>query len=73
MQVGCYTLDLYCDNSESAWTCATDIMMSGETERWPIQYTHELGTKCRKDARRDGWTLTREKTICPHCNGKVKS
>ncbi len=77
MQVGCYTLDLYCDNMRGIWTCFYTriweddaIIIKGRSEMFPTQYTDELGSRCRSLARKDGWTLSKDKTICPECNRK---
>lgn len=59
MQVGCYTLDLYCDkeNPKHKW------------HEFPHQYTAELGSVARTKARNAGWKLLRNgKAICPKCN-----
>ena len=60
MIVGGYTLDLYCDEKD----CKHEY-----DPRWhPVQYVGELGSRCRKQARQDGWLLSRdEKTKCPDC------
>lgn len=62
MIIGCYALDLYCDSPKH----------DDYDNRNPVQYTDELGSKCRQAARRDGWILTRDgKAYCPKCNGKT--
>ena len=60
MIVGGYTLDLYCDR---------EACQHRNDANWnPRQYTAELGSRCRSDARRDGWLLTRDgKAYCPNC------
>lgn len=60
MIVGCYHLQLYCEN------------YNGEdgTHAWrefPHEYTHELGSTCRANARKDGWKLSDNKAYCPKC------
>jgi hypothetical protein len=66
-QVGCYTLDLYCDN-ENAENCGDGI--HGYKE-FPITFTHEKGSVCRSMARKDGWILGKDgSAICPKCSGK---
>lgn len=71
MIVGCYTLDLYCDNVE-AGTCKRDKEL-----RWPLfpdNFTDERDSTCRKKAREFGWRIN-EKTgiaICPECIAKKK-
>lgn len=62
MIVGCYCLDLYCDN-ELAHT------KNYATRR--EQFTAETGGECRQQARKRGWKLniTTGKAICPACMG----
>ncbi len=60
--VGCYTLDLYCDNSSSDNNHTYD--------EFPHIYTNEVGSICRKLARMDGWFIGKEKQLCPKCSGK---
>lgn len=61
MMAACYTLDLYCDNEADA----------GNVHRWnefPHQFTDELGSECRKEARKKGWLIKRNgDVICPKC------
>jgi hypothetical protein len=60
---GCYSLDLYCDNKSSA---------HGWNE-FPHQYTDEIGSVCRSDARKDGWVINRNgSSVCPKCSGKKR-
>ncbi len=79
MWVGCYTLDLYCDNyiNNPSVTEYTNGYVSDKLGHrmgeFPHQYTHELGAKCRSRARRDGWVFARDgTTICPTCSKKLK-
>lgn len=57
-EVGCYTLDLYCN-------------YKNETHEWkefPHVYTGPTREFCRRDARRDGWVFGRGGLIkCPKC------
>lgn len=62
---GCYTLDLYCD--ESGFTGRDDVHAWGE---FPHQFTAELGTRCRERARKAGWLIRGSKAWCPKCNPK---
>lgn len=66
MIVGCYTLDLYCETEGCPMSRCT---RSGEDMRAPASYNDELGSTCRRRARRDGWRLDlREGTaLCPKC------
>lgn len=62
MEVGCYTLDMYCDkeNPEHKY---------GE---FPHQFSgEEYGATCRKYARQAGWTFHKDGThSCPKCKGE---
>lgn len=60
--VGCYSLDLYCDR----WYGARDEIHGWGTH-FPVQYTHEYGSACRAQARRDGWIIRGVDAICPKC------
>lgn len=66
MIVGCYVLDLYCDNQGDY----PDGIH--EYNEFPRSYHDEFGSKCRKAARRDGWKLNLKEgtAICPKCNEK---
>ena len=61
MIVGCYTLDLYCDDE----TCKPKF------KEFPKNFIAEYGSECRAQARRAGWKLNlRDGTaICPRCSG----
>ena len=61
--IGCYTLDLYCDNQNDA------VLHDGYKE-FPVEYCHEFGSKARMNARRDGWRIDKKNhiTLCPSCN-----
>ena len=61
MIVGCYTLDLYCDNEGAS---------CHEFDEFPHSYGAEFGSQCRAEARRDGWKLHNGQAICPKCNRK---
>lgn len=57
--IGCYSLHLYCSFANKA---------HGYSE-FPHEYTDELGSRCRAQARRDGWKLFKDGTAkCPKCN-----
>ncbi len=64
MMAGCYTLDLYCDNSTGAH----------EWDDFPHTFHHEYGSRCRAQARAAGWIINRKEgtAICPLCSGKNK-
>lgn len=72
MIVGCYTLDLYCENADpSAAGYRTQC-----PHRWghfPTVFTGETEGECLRAARRSGWFITRERyAYCPTCSGKRK-
>lgn len=57
MQVGCYSLDLYCDCEHKE-----------PSRLFPHVYTAETGARCRRQAKNDGWKLLRKNlAICPEC------
>jgi hypothetical protein len=82
MQVGCYSLDLYCDNDGDGkdFSYQTPDKPSFLTDKhghvwgeFPKNYTDELGSRCRRSARRAGWILKKDGTaICPKCSRKKK-
>ncbi len=60
---GCYSLHLYCkyDNPEHEWS------------EFPHEFTDELGSTCRKNARSLGWKLDADGTAtCPKCSKRLK-
>lgn len=67
MIVGCYSVDLYCDNEKCPFIdMANPDVFTGETE-----------TQCLGDARRAGWQITRgkpheRKAYCPKCSTKKR-
>lgn len=61
MIAGCYSLDLYCEFDKRG----DDVHEYGE---FPHVYTNEFGSKCRRNAKRDGWKLSnKSQAICPKC------
>lgn len=69
MIVGCYDLQLYCDDPEH------EVWRPNGTGRWPGSgdnpgtFTHEFGSVARSMAREAGWKLDVKKdtAICPRC------
>lgn len=62
--IGCYSLHLYCsfENAEQH-----------EFGEFPHEYTDEFGSRCRAQARLDGWKLFRDgKAMCPKCAKKKR-
>lgn len=55
---GCYSLDLYCKWNNPAHAYA----------EFPHNFNAELGSTCRKLAKRAGWIIHRDNTAtCPKC------
>lgn len=68
MIVGCYTLDLYCENY-------TNDGLDGihDYREFPTTFTNEKGSVCRTQARKSGWKLTNGgRAYCPKCVQKMK-
>lgn len=63
-----YTLDLYCDN-----------IKHGDHHEWkefPHTYTSDerlCKSICFSRARKHGWLIGKEKTLCPKCSGKKRN
>lgn len=75
MIVGCYSVDLYCDN----WFDHPDgTRYTGHPNRKPHVYTGETEAGCLRQAKHDGWRITRaankgdRKSYCPACSGKKR-
>lgn len=69
MIAGCYSLDLYCENSDHKSRTWPDKHGHAWGE-FPHQYTDERGSVCRAMARKAGWKLDRRAgtALCPKCN-----
>lgn len=61
MQVGCYLLDLYCDNPAHK--------PGGYSDAPHYQYSDEHGSRCRRMARKHGWRWSSDAmvAVCPEC------
>jgi hypothetical protein len=65
---GCYTLHLYCENY--------DPNVSGcnghRYDEFPHQFYDELGSVCRPQAKRAGWSVNYKtgRAICPKCTAQ---
>ena len=76
MMAACYTLDLYCDNENLVEVGVRWGMPKFEDAnhaydeggRW--QYTGETFAECARQARRDGWLISKKRQLCPKCSGK---
>jgi hypothetical protein len=64
MIVGCYVLDLYCQEGRGP-----DGVAPGGTCRTPVgQFTGDDRAMARRKAHRRGWTFTRAgDVLCPNC------
>lgn len=70
MLAGCYSLHLYCDERKDNLPGRDDDGVHVWDE-FPHQFTDELGSVCRADARRAGWIIRKDGTcVCPKCNTK---
>lgn len=72
-EVGCYTLDLYCDHY--------DCMAQWDYGGRPQSYTGPSRSYCVRNARKDGWMITKKRRtenvgswfcLCPLHSGKRK-
>ena len=64
MIVGCYVLDLYCDEKND----------EHKHQEFPHQYTGETGGQCREAARQEGWKLDLHegRATCPKCTKRKR-
>ncbi len=76
--VGCYSIDLYCDHSDH------DRATGMTSTRYALnQYTGRTEGGCFRDARRDGWLISKKREgknqlgngfcLCPNHSGKRKA
>ncbi len=66
MIVGCYSMDLYCENAEASST----VCRVGWGYHGPPVYTGRTEAECIRQARGDGWLITNDrprKAYCPKC------
>jgi len=68
--VGCYVLDLYCDNDDCP--SAEGRHRGGKNE--PDQFTGPSKRYCYRDAKKAGWKISdkRDAAYCPDCKGKAR-
>jgi hypothetical protein len=73
MIVGCYLLDLYCDNPD----CSHRKYVLGRVDDAPNPYagTHmdfagRNKTDCLRQARQAGWGIGSRRQLCPECMQK---
>jgi hypothetical protein len=74
MIVGCYSLDLYCDNVLSK----DEDLFGGlngdkhEYREFPKTYTGNTRQEAERQARKEGWMINNKTGIClcPKCSGK---
>lgn len=66
MRASGYSLHLYCDNE-----ACPDRYPDGTYRTSPQgEFMHELGSVCRRRARKAGWALGLNEDLCPRCSGK---
>ena len=75
MIVGCYSIDLYCDNyDEIHWKGRDDH--GHEWREFPHTYTGKTRGECIAQARKHGWLVNDRleddggRQLCPKCSGK---
>lgn len=68
MIVGCYSLDLYCENFDIAKDQAEDEL-GHKYNDFPDQFTGHSRAECVRNARRRGWivNISGGKAYCPMC------
>lgn len=68
MIVGCYTLDLYCDSYDGGPPFRDSVVH--KYQEFPHQYTGETRFECIKQARKDGWLISKKHQLCSKCSRK---
>ncbi len=67
MIVGCYDLELYCDNGDNGEDCP-------DYKSWCMNpngtFTGYDRAEAYRKARSLGWRIGKEKCYCPKCSGK---
>jgi hypothetical protein len=68
-KIGCYTLDLYCDQEDLDFeSCKNSEHEYGE---FPHSFWGHTESECIKQAKRQGWRFhTNGLTSCPKCKNK---
>jgi len=71
MIVGCYTLDLYCDCervNDTTGQCGCGVRhLAYDYFRVVSQYTGRNERECLRQAKRDGWKISKGTVTCPLC------
>jgi hypothetical protein len=72
MIVGCYAMDLYCDNADQTGARGYAFHSFAKAVAGPEQFIGETYGECAAKARKRGWKLVGKfgKAYCPTCNGK---
>ena len=77
MIVGCYTMDLYCDDPMHnerfrPWTASTGIMYlcfpKYDSRPYNNTFSGRNAKECKYQAIRKGWTFKRDTCVCWACN-----
>lgn len=66
MEVGGYSMHLYCDNTDQKWPDGKHGF-----EQFPEEFDAETRGQCVRAARQKGWLFKKDGThLCPKCSGK---
>ena len=74
-EIGCYTVDLYCDcvsPNNYGFDCPHYYGgLNNSEKQYPAQFTGRTRQECIKDARAIGWVFKRDgRVISPKCKEK---
>lgn len=72
MRVGGYSLDLYCDRL-SIKNGEVQDEHGHRYDEFPHQFYAETGQECDRQARKRGWLISTNRTLCPKCSGKRRT
>jgi len=66
MEVGCYTLDLYCDNAQGHAPLPVTFR---NRDDYTYSFSGETYRECKRKAKKAGWTWHRGgRLLCPLCS-----
>ena len=66
MIVGCYCLDIYCDNKPDC------VCLNTNYGAFMDQFTGPTAADCIRQAKKSGWKIVQGKHACSPCNRKAK-
>ena len=70
MIVGCYSLHLYCSQRKKDYS--KDLKFGHKHCEFPHEYTGYTRGSCCRQARDDGWLISKKRQLCPTCRKKEK-